>query len=353
MGVDGMKDRLPPHVREPGAGIGFAWTAALCLLPACLWGVLAFGLAAVKVLVVSVGVSCLVELVLMLPGRRFTLADGTALLSGLLIGCSMPPGIALYVPAAASAFAMAVVKHSFGGLGGNWMNPAMAGRTFALFCWPAPAAAWIGPFTHPDALGSATPLAVLRGLPAGTSPWQAMASRGFPSSGLEAGAIDWFRRVLGISLPPGSVDLLVGVRAGAVGEASILLIAAGASILLAWRIIRWEIPAAVLGTFALLSWVCGGPSGTLFSGFPFHAVFSGGIVFCAFFSATDPVTSPMGRWGRILYAVGVGGVAFLLRRFGSQAEGAGMAVILMNCFVPLLDRWVRPRPFGASKGIPA
>lgn len=350
MAGENLKERFPPHVSAPGAGIGFAWITALCLLPAAAWGVLAFGIAALKVLAVSVGASCLVELLLTAPGRRFTLADGSAFLTGLLIGCSMPPGVALFVPAAASAFAVAVVKQSFGGLGRNWMNPAMAGRTFAMLCWPLPASAWVAPFSRTDAMGAATPLGILRGLPQGAGPWDALAASGAAVSRMDAGVCGWIHRALGIRLPQGSVDLLVGWRAGCIGEVSILLLAAGAAVLLARRIVRWEIPAALLGTFAALDWVFGGPAGTFLQGAPFHAVCSGGIVLCAFFCATDPVTSPMRPLGRVLFAAGAGSLAFLLRRYGAAPEGAGAAVLLMNCLVPLLDRWIRPTPFGVRKG---
>jgi len=341
--------RFPPHLRPPEAGIGLPWAATFCLLPAAAWGAVAFGMPALIVLAISVGASCIAELALTVPRGRCTLGDGTAFLTGLLIGCSMPPAVALYVPAAASAFAILVVKHTFGGAGRNWMNPAMAGRTFALLCWPVPQAAWTAPFSHADAVGSATPLAVLRGLPLGASPWAAAASGGMPVSVVDAGVTAWVRRCLGIRLPDGIVDLLLGWRPGAIGEVSMVLLAAGAAVLIYRRIIRWEIPAAFLATFALLSWILGGPAGTLFRGAPLYAVASGGIVLCAFFSATDPVTSPMSRSGRVLFAVGVGGLSFLLRRYGSTTEGTGAALILMNCLVPLLDRWIRPQPFGSSR----
>jgi electron transport complex protein RnfD len=262
----------------------------------------------------------------------------------------MPPGAPWYVPAAAAGFGIVVVKQGFGGLGRNWMNPALAGRAFAALSWGASMAAWQPTrFAGADAVSAATPLAaapVGGGSAGGT--FASLAGSRYAFSGADDAVVSWLNAHLlspiGLSLPRGLLDLLVGLHPGCIGEGSIVLLAAGAAVLLWLRIIRWEIPAALFGCFALLSLVFGGlASGAgLFHGGVVFQLLSGGIVLAGFFMATDPVTSPMTRWGRLVFGALVGALAFLLRFPGAAAEGIGLAVLLGNCVAPLLDRWTRP-----------
>ena len=343
--------QAPPHL-EAGARVpAFAWIAVACLLPSAGWGVLCYGNAALEVLAAAVGSALAAELAAAGLRRRFTIDDGSAVLTGLLVGLSMPPGVPWYVPAAAAGFGIAVVKQGFGGLGRNWMNPALAGRAFAALSWPAAMSAWLPTrFLPADAVSAATPLAAASA--AGGSaggPFAALAAAGQPFSAADDAVISWLNQhllsPLGLNAPRGLFDLLAGLRAGCIGEAPVLLLAAGAAVLLWRRIIRWEIPAALFGVFALLTGVLGGvPAGDGFfrGGAVFHLL-SGGIVLAGFYMATDPVTSPMTRWGRIAFGALVGALAFLLRFHGSAVEGIGLAVLLGNCLAPLLDRWTRPR----------
>ncbi len=339
----------PPHVHAGSRTPAFCWIVAACLAPAAGWGVLSYGSAAAVVLAAAVGSALLVELAAAGLRRRFTLDDGSAFLTGLLVGLSMPPGAPWYVAAAASGFAVAVVKQGFGGLGRNWMNPALAGRAFAALSWPGAMTAWLPTrFLGPDAVAAATPLAAARaaGGP-GRATFAALASAGGPFSQADDAAIGWLNAhvlsPIGAAAPRGLLDLLAGLRAGAIGEASVLLLLAGAAVLLWRRIIRWEIPAALFGTFALLSGVLGGLPEGLFPGGVAFPLLTGGIVLAGFYMATDPVTSPMSRWGRIAFGALAGALTWLLRVFGGAPAGIGIAVLLANCLSPLLDRWTRPR----------
>jgi Na+-translocating ferredoxin:NAD+ oxidoreductase subunit D len=339
-----------PFIFAKRTSASLIWGTSAALMPALAWGLYCFGLRAAIVVASSLLGALLGEAIASGMRRRFTLADGSAFLSGLLIGMAMPPGISPYIPALASFFALAVVKGAFGGLGSNWMNPALAGIAFALLNWPAAMSAWEVPSALQGLSGisGATPLgfaaAHARSAMAGSGPLDILAAGGVKFSGLDAtvtqalnGSI--FGR-LGADLPSGYVDLLVGNKGGALGELSALLILAASIFLLSRRMIRWEIPASIVASFALLSWAFGGlPLGNgFFSGDALFSLLGGSFLLVAFFMAPDPVTSPSSRPGMIVYGIGVGLLSFLLRTFGSLAEGSAFAVIIMNCGVPALSR---------------
>jgi len=338
-----------PYLHTGGRTPAFTWIATACLLPAAAWGVLCYGVPALAVLGAAIGAALVVELAAAALRRRFTIDDGSAFLTGLLLGLSMPPGAPWYVPAVAAGFAIAVVKQGFGGLGRNWMNPALAGRAFAALSWPQAMSAWQPTrFLAADAVTAATPLAAAaRGSVRGS--FATLASGSYRFSRVDDAVISWLNGHLlspiGLHAPRGLLDLLAGLRSGCIGEASVLLLAAGAAVLLWRRIIRWEIPAALFGSFALLTLAFGGmPAGAgPFTGPVAFHLFSGGIVLAGFYMATDPVTSPMSRWGRVVFGAAIGVLAFGLRFFGSSVEGIGLAVLLGNCIGPLVDRWLRPR----------
>jgi electron transport complex protein RnfD len=338
------------------------WRVTLSLLPAAGWGAFLFGLPAVLVLSVSVGAAIAAELLSSLAFRRFSLGDGSAFLTGLLIGLLMPPGVPLYVPGAASVFAILVVKQSFGGLGRNWMNPALGGLAFAMLSWGGAMTRW---GAVRGAVPSATlpPLEALRSALAapgagGGSPLVILEKAGYPFSVLDASVVSWINThllvPLGTAMRPGMFDLLTGHIAGRIGEVSAPLLLVGAGYLLSRRIVRWEVPVLYVGTFGILAGVLGGLStgqGWMAGGPGFH-ILSGSLILGAFFMAGDPVTSPMTPTGRRIYAIGLGVLTFLLRFYGSLGDGVAVAILLGNCAVPLLDRLSRVRvPASAGGGI--
>jgi Na+-translocating ferredoxin:NAD+ oxidoreductase subunit D len=325
------------------------WGASAVLLPALAWGVYCFGLDALIVVAASILGALVGETVASGLRRRFTLLDGSAFLTGLLVGMAMPSGVAPFIPALASLFAVLVVKGAFGGLGANWMNPALAGIAFALLNWPKEMSAWSLPGHLGDIAGvsGATPLGYCRAhalTAAGSSPMDILTTAGFKFSHVDASVTDFLNRGLfsrlGADLPGGYVDLLLGNKPGALGELSTLLILAASIFLLSRRMIRWEIPLSILGSFGLLTWIFGGlPYGRdFFTGDLLFSFLSGSFLLVAFFMAPDPVTSPSSRLGMLLYGFGVGLLTFTLRSFGSSAEGSAFAVILMNCAVPALAK---------------
>lgn len=313
------------------------WGVSLALAPALAWGIFCFGVPAVIVVCASVLGALVGEAAAGALRRRFTLWDGSAFLTGLLVGMAMPPGISPFIPAAASFFATAMVKGAFGGLGSNWMNPALAGVAFALVNWPAQMSSWTVPqqLSGIAATSGATPLALAKAQ-GGISGIAATATDSSVTDALNQGLFSQ----LGAQLPGGYIDLVVGNKAGALGELSGILILAASIVLLARKVIRWEIPASIVASFAILTWAFGGiPSGQgMFSGDLLFAVFSGSFLLVAFFMAPDPVTSPSSSVGMILYGVGIGSITFLLRSFGSRSEGSAFAVILMDCAVPAIAK---------------
>jgi len=305
------------------------WGMVAALTPAAAWALVAFGTAAALPLIVSILSALAGEALVEASRRRFTLRDGSAFLTGLLVGMAMPPGISPAVPAAASLFAVIVVKGVFGGLGSNWMNPALAGIALALINWPEAMNAWVPPLLV-DGIGGATPLALARD----------GAQAAF--SNADAAVTDILNRALfsrlGADLPNGYIDLLVGNKAGSIGEVSALLVLASSVVLLARRMVRWEIPASIAASFSLAAWAFGGLSAGrgLFTGDVLFSLLSGSLLLVAFFMATDPVTSPSSRRGMLIYGCGIGLIAFALRSLGSSTEGTAFAVLIMNCAVPAL-----------------
>ena len=312
----------------------------ISLVPAFAWGVYIFGFRAAGVVGIAVISAVLTEGLLNLAfDRPNSLGDLSAIVTGVLIGFNMPPQVSLFIPAVASVFAIAVVKWSFGGLGANWMNPAMAGRVFVFYSWGTE----MTRFTAPrnlivDATSGATPLETAKS-----------SLLGFTTSHLNGEPISGPMELLEMSgLPNSYLDLWIGRMAGSLGEVSALLIVLGAVILILKRILNWEIPLAYIGSFALLIWLFDGiqyGNGAFRGDVLFHLL-TGGLMLGAFYMATDLVTTPLTRLGRIIFGLGCGFLTFVIRRFGSLAEGVSLAIIFMNILVPLIDRFVKPKRYG-------
>jgi H+/Na+-translocating ferredoxin:NAD+ oxidoreductase subunit D len=347
-----------PQIKSVQTTAKIMWTVVIALLPAGIWGVIVFGLKSLIVLLVTIAAAVLTEYILNRVFKRKTIFDGSAVLTGLLIGFNMPPSVPLFIPVIASIFAIAVVKWSFGGLGGNWMNPALAGRVFVFFSWTSGMTSWKTPSAlsgMPDALSSATPLGLFKtgmidytGDTISTSDF--LQSTGYTVSAFADKITEFFQETLGIVLKPLNIDLFIGNTSGCIGEVSAVLLLLGAAFLFYRKIITWHIPVAYIGSFALLTWIFGGIPYDFgfFSGEIWFNLFSGGLILGAFYMATDMVTSPITGKGMIYFGIGVGFLTFLLRFFGSLPEGVSLAIILMNIFVPLIDRYIKPKVFGKA-----
>ncbi|MCF0238813.1 MAG: RnfABCDGE type electron transport complex subunit D [Sphaerochaetaceae bacterium] len=340
-----------PHIHSGASTQNIMFSVALALTPACLWGVYAFGLRALVVLLVSIGTSLLVEYLLGKVSKEYTLWDGSALVTGMLIGMNMSPSIPLFIPIIASAFAIAVCKWTFGGLGANWANPAIGGRVFVFFSFTSAMSSFTMPrsLVIADATSSATPLSLVKTI---VSSGEALGSTSLDILSKEAYPMSSFAQKISSALGISgyNIDAFIGNIPGCIGEVSSLLLIAGGIYLLCRKIITWHIPVSFIGTWALLTWVFGGiPNGNgAFHGEVISNLLRGGLILGALFMATDMVTSPITYKGMVIFGAGCGFFTFLFRSFGSLPEATSVAILLMNIVVPTIDRFCIPKKFGES-----
>lgn len=297
-----------PHVRDNSSTRRIMLDVCIALLPACIFGIVNFGMRALAVLVVSV-ITCVVSEYLFehFMHRPITVGDLSAVVTGLLLGMNMPHTIPLWIVMLGSVFAIIVVKQLFGGLGQNFMNPALAARCFLLISF----AGRMTSFTY-DGVTGATPLALLK-------------------SGESVNILSMF----------------LGTTAGVIGETSTVAILVGALYLIIRKVITPLIPMVYLAVFSVFI--------LLFGGHGFDMTYlaaelcGGGLMLGAFFMATDYVTSPVNTVGRIVYGIILGILTGLFRIFGNSAEGVSYAIIFSNILVPLIEKLTVPRAFGVVR----
>jgi Na+-translocating ferredoxin:NAD+ oxidoreductase subunit D len=290
----------PPHELSPVTTRRLMFNVVLALVPAAAMGVYNFGLPALLMILVTSASAVLSELAWQVFARKpIRVDDFSALVTGLLLGLTLPPTVPLWMAGVGSAFAILVVKQFFGGLGYNFMNPALSARAMMLVSWPAAMSGYVAPGT--DAVSSATPLAQ---------------------------SFTW-------------LDMFLGKIPGSIGEVSKLMILAGLIWLLATSTISIRIPLSMIAGACLTSWALGIN--------PLQAAMSGGLLFAAVFMATDYVTCPRPGPGQWLYGLGCGALTILMRHFGSYPEGVTFAILTMNVLTPLIDRAIRPRIYGHGR----
>ncbi len=323
-----------PHLRAPISISRIMWLVVIALLPALGTSFWLFGWRALLIVLLSMASAVGFEAVTQLAfGRRITVNDGSAALTGLLLAYNLPPGVPWWLPLVGSAFAVVVVKGFLGGLGHNFVNPALAARAMLMASWPSlMTAKWLPPaggtISGIDAVTTATPLAVIKNA-------HELAGPAFGTGQLTNAMQSW----------PVLAKLFIGRVGGCIGETSALALLAGGLFLMAIRIIDWRIPLSYLLTVAILAAVLPGPRHTL-PGYVLFHLLSGGLMLGAFFMATDYVTSPILPTGRIIFGVGCGILTMLIRLWGGFPEGVSYSILLMNVATPLIDRLTRPRLFG-------
>lgn len=292
-----------PHVKDSISVRRIMYSVLIALIPATALGIYLFGIHSLLVVISSILAALVTEcLALRLMDRSFVM-DGSAVLTGLLLALTLPPSVPLWVPVIGAVFGIAVGKFAFGGLGSNIFNPALVGRLFLVGSWPVHMTTWIKPFEH---VTTATPLA----------DW---------SAGLGTRAI---------------TDLFYGSVGGCIGETSALALLAGGAFLILMRYIDWRTPVSIIGTVGLLMWILGEN--------PIFHILAGGLFLGAFFMATDYVTSPSTGRGRIIFGIGIGVLVVVIRMIGGYPEGVAFSILLMNAFVPLIDRLTAPRVYGTE-----
>jgi electron transport complex protein RnfD len=319
---------IGPHMRAEDSTAKIMWTVSGALLPATLMSVYYFGMPAIMVILVCLATSLASEAAVQwMLKKPITLSDGSAFLTGLLLAMNLPANAPLYIPAVASIVAVVIAKQLFGGLGFNIFNPALIGRAFVLVSFAKIMTTFVAPVTSfmaIDAKTTATPLVLLK----------------------EEG----MSKLLEVYHTKAALyqDLLVGNRAGSLGETSVIALLLGAAFLMMKRYITWHIPVSFIATVGVLTWIFGGKEG-LMTGDPILHMMSGGLILGAFFMATDYVTGPSVRSAQVVFGVCAGILTTLIRLKGGYPEGVMFAILLMNCFAPLLDRGMKSPVFGKAE----
>lgn len=323
-----------PLLKQPLTTSKAMGDVVLALLPATLAGVWFFGLGALLVLSVSIAGAMMTEWAFSPAAeRRGKMLDGSGLITGLLLGLSLPPGLPLWMAFLGGVVSIGLGKLIWGGLGYNLFNPALVGRAFLLATFPVAMTTWsaqTGPTDFFDVQSSILALPFMQATYDGMSAATPLGLMKF--EGLSTGI--W--------------DLMIGKTSGCIGETSGLLLVLGGIYLLLRRDLDWRIPASILLSVAAFSLLLFAIAPDKYPG-PLFALFSGGLLIGAIYMATDPVTSPITPRGAWIFGVGVGLLVVLIRVFGGFPEGVMYAILLMNAATPLIDRYTQPRVFG--KGI--
>lgn len=294
-----------PHLHSGESISKIMYSVAIALLLPTFAGVYFFGLRALGLVIVTSVAAILTEAVFQrLRNKPITISDGSALVTGMLLALNLPPGLPYWMAVVGAVVAIALGKQIYGGLGANPFNPALIGRVFLMITFTAPMTTWIDPV---DGTTGATPLALMK---------------------MEGISTDY-------------VKLFLGNVGGCIGETSALLIILGGLYLIYKGYVDWCIPASYLGTVAILSVLLGQD--------PIFHLLSGGLMIGAFFMATDMVTTPLSKLGKIIFGLGAGFLTVLIRIYGGYPEGVSFSILLMNAFTPLINRFTVPKIYGEVK----
>ena len=299
-----------PHIHSKNETPRIMLDVIIALLPAVVASVVIFGIRSLLVIASCVLTAVVSEYLFNLATKKAqTIFDLSAVITGLILALNLRADAPVWQCIVGSAFAIVVVKCFFGGLGANFANPAATARVFMLICFSSTIAGGTAPLisANADLVAGATPLSVL-------------------ANGGEL---------------PSMVDMLLGLRGGAIGETAIVAILLGFVYLVARRVIHFETPLIMIATVFLLSLIVD-KSATV----ALYQVMSGGLVFGAVFMATDYVTTPITRTGKMIFAFGCGLITFLIRYFGNYPEGVSFSILFMNILSPYIEGWTRPRAFG-------
>ena len=299
-----------PHIQTNENVTTVMRDVIIALLPATIAAIYYFRFGAiVNILVAVLGAVAAEYLIQKLMKKPITIKDYSAAVTGLLLAFNVPSTLPWWMTLIGSVFAIAVVKQLFGGLGHNFINPALAARAVLLASWPVEMTSWVT--TGADAVSTATPLAVIKGV--------------------EAGATS-----------ASMFDLLIGNVGGCIGETSAILLIIGGIYLIYRGVITYVIPTYYIGTVAVLTFIFSGFDISMLS----YNILAGGLILGAFFMATDYTTSPVSKKGQIIYAIGCGLLTAVIRYYGGYPEGVSYSILLMNVATPLIDKYISPRVFG-------
>ena len=308
-----------PHLHTTNSVPKIMWSVIIALLPTIAMSIYYFGLPAIWMIMTCIIAALATEIVMnYMKGERISVIDGSAIITGILLALTLPPSFRLTSAALGTIIAISLGKHIFGGLGHNIFNPALLGRAFLQASFPVAITTWSNPntakFAEIDAVSTATPLGAFK-----------------------------FEKVL-----TDYSDLLFGNVGGSLGETSAIAILIGGIFLLILKNADWRIPLSFLGSVAILSGIFWIINPGQYPNPLFH-ILSGGLLFGAFFMATDMVTSPITPKGGWIFGAGAGLLVIIIRQFGGLPEGVMYSILLMNGVTPLINRYTRPRIFGEQR----
>lgn len=294
-----------PHIHSGESISRIMLSVAIALLLPTFAGIYFFGFRALGLVIITSLAAVLTEAIFQkLRNKPITIADGSALVTGMLLALNLPPGLPYWMAVVGAVVAISLGKQIYGGLGANPFNPALIGRVFLMITFTTPMTTWINPV---DGTTGATPLSLMK---------------------MQGVSTDY-------------AQLFVGNIGGCLGETSALLIILGGIYLIYKGYVDWIIPASYLGSVAILSVVLGQD--------PIFHLLSGGLMLGAFFMATDMVTTPLSKVGKIVFGIGAGFFTVLIRFYGGYPEGVSFSILLMNAFTPLINRLTVPKIYGEVK----
>ncbi len=312
-----------PHIRSNEDTRSIMLDVIIALLPAMGWSIYCFGIKALVLTLVSV-VSCVFFewAYRKLMKKSCMVGDLSAVVTGMLLSFVCPVDLPWWVIIIGAFFSIVVVKQLYGGIGCNFLNPALAGRAFLLASYATAMTTWAIPKIRPDVTSAATPMAIMK-------------------EGTEE-ALTTLMSNYSIG------DMFIGKVGGSLGEVSALCLLVGGVYLLIRKVISWQIPVAYIGTVAVLTLIAA-PAGMDNVQYMLYNVFGGGLMLGAIFMATDYATSPVTKPGQLIFGIGCGLLTCFIRRFGSYPEGVCYSILIMNCTTWLLDKYIRPTIYGAVK----
>ena len=317
---------LSPHVHSGDSVQKNMYGVLIALIPAFIVSLVFFGIGALIVTATSIAACVFFEWAIskfLLKKERVTITDGSAIITGVLLAFNLPSNLPIWIIILGALFAIGVGKMSFGGLGNNPFNPALAGRVFLLLSFPVQMTTWpeVGQLmSYADATTGATPLALMKGV-----------INGAPG--------------LSLDQLPDSINLLLGNNAGSLGEVSAIALLLGLIYMLWKKIITWHVPISILATVFVVAGVMHLANPSIYAS-PLVHLLTGGLLLGAIFMATDYVTSPMTPKGMIIYGVAIGFLTIIIRQFGAYPEGMSFAILIMNAFTPLINSYFKPKRFG-------
>ncbi|MBR5157641.1 MAG: RnfABCDGE type electron transport complex subunit D [Clostridia bacterium] len=311
-----------PHIRTNETTGSIMRDVLIALVPALFCSIVFFGLRSLYIVAITVGACVGFEYLWQkITKKPVTISDGTAAVTGVLLAMNVPVTAPWWMMVIGSFVAIIIAKQLYGGVGHNFVNPALAGRAFLLASWPVLMTRWGMPFStgfsiSTDLVSSATPLAILKGTQEGQL--------------------------------PSFIDMFIGNMGGCLGETSASALILGGAYLVIRKVISPRIPLCFIGTVAALSFIFS--NGDLSAAQSvLYNILSGGLMLGAIFMATDYVTSPITAKGQVIMGIGCGVITFVIRKFGGYPEGVSYAILIMNIATPLIDKYCRPKKFGAVK----